>query len=98
VTTRVFSTYVSTTTSTNATIVARRARLKSFVLYNNGASDGLYTFKDGSASGTTLVQVMVKAGDTVDHFIHDMGIEAPSSGGLHLITPTSGGFATVFYD
>ena len=97
-TTRVFSTYVSTTTSTNATIVARRARLKSFVLYNNGAADGLYTFTDGSASGTTLVQVMVKAGDTVDHFIHDMGIEAPSSGGLHLITPTSGGFATVFYD
>ncbi len=97
-TTRVFSTYVSTAASANVTIVARRTRLKSFVLYNNGAADGLYTFKDDSASGTTLVQVMVKAGDTVDHFIHDMGIEAPSSGGLHLVTPTSGGFATVFYD
>ena len=59
-TTRVFSTYVSTAASTNATIVARRSRLKSFVLYNNGASDGLYTFKDGSASGTTLVQVMLE--------------------------------------
>ena len=97
-TTRVFSTYVSTAASANVSIVARRARLKSFVLYNNGAADGLYTFKDDSAAGTTLVQVMVKAGDTVDHFIHDMGIEAPSSGGLHLVTPTSGGFATVFYD
>lgn len=97
-TTRVFSTYVSTAASTNATVVARRARLKSFILYNNGSADGLYTFKDGSATGTTLVQVMVKAGDTVEHFMHDMGVEAPSSGGLHLITPTSGGFATVFYD
>ena len=59
-TTRVFSTYVSTAASANVTIVARRARLKSFVLYNNGAADGLYTFKDDSAAGTTLVQVMVK--------------------------------------
>ena len=39
-TTRVFSTYVSTAASTNATVVARRARLKSFILYNNGSADG----------------------------------------------------------
>ena len=82
--------------STAVTVVDRRSRIKSFIMYNPGASDGEFTLRDGGPTGTTVIKVNVKAGDTVDHFNHDMGVYCSTD--IHCSIPTSGGHLTLFYD
>ena len=82
--------------STAVTVVDRRSRIKSFIMYNPGASDGEFTLRDGGPPGSTVIKVNVKAGDTVDHFIHDMGEYCSTD--IHCSIPTSGGHLTLFYD
>ena len=45
--------------STAVTVVDRRSRIKSFIMYNPGASDGEFTLRDGGPTGTPVIKVNV---------------------------------------